>query len=51
MPQDVKTCWNSIYDMLQFALEHREALKELTERAESELDHLNRSNCATLTYA
>ncbi|PPQ87566.1 hypothetical protein CVT26_015429, partial [Gymnopilus dilepis] len=30
MPRDVKTRWNSTYDMLAFALEYKEALKELT---------------------
>jgi hypothetical protein len=37
MPQDVKTCWNSTYDMLQFALKHRKALKEFTSDLSNEL--------------
>ncbi|PPQ84663.1 hypothetical protein CVT26_004180 [Gymnopilus dilepis] len=30
MPRDVKTRWNSTYDMLAFAIEYKDALKELT---------------------
>jgi len=30
MPHNVKTHWNSMYDMLSFALKYKEALKELT---------------------
>ena len=30
MPHDVKTHWNSTYDMLKFALEYREAIDVLT---------------------
>src|ERR1700761_8095442 len=30
MPWDVCTCWNSTYDMLQFALEYKDAVKMVT---------------------
>ena len=30
MPRDVTTHWNSTYDMLSFAYEHKEAVKALT---------------------
>lgn len=30
MPRDVRTRWNSTYDMLQFALEHEDAVKLVT---------------------
>jgi len=30
MPRDVRTRWNSTYDMLVFAIEHREALESIT---------------------
>ena len=30
MPRDVKTRWNSTYDMLTFALEYRDGINELT---------------------
>ena len=30
MPRDVTTRWNSTYDMLEFAVEHREALDSIT---------------------
>ena len=26
MPQDVSTCWNSMYDMVKFAIEYHDAL-------------------------
>ena len=29
-PRDVSTCWNSTFDMLEFALSYREALDNLT---------------------
>jgi hypothetical protein len=30
MPRDVATRWNSTYDMLEFAIEYREALESIT---------------------
>lgn len=30
MPRDVRTRWNSTFDMLDFAVEHREALDTIT---------------------
>ena len=30
MPRDVRTRWNSTYDMLQFALEYKDAVKMVT---------------------
>jgi len=30
MPRDVTTRWNSTYDMLEFAIEYREALESIT---------------------
>jgi hypothetical protein len=30
MPRDVRTRWNSTYDMLEFAVEHREAIDSIT---------------------
>jgi hypothetical protein len=30
MPRDVTTRWNSTYDMLEFAIEYREALDSIT---------------------
>jgi hypothetical protein len=44
MPQDVKTHWNSTYDMLHFALEYKEALKELTSDLRNGLCHFELDN-------
>jgi hypothetical protein len=30
MPRDVRTCWNSTYDMLVFTVEHQEAIDLIT---------------------
>ena len=30
MPHNVTTCWNSTYDMLEFAVEYCEALESIT---------------------
>ena len=30
MPRDVRTCWNSTYDMLKFALTYRDAIDKIT---------------------
>jgi hypothetical protein len=32
MPRDVATRWNSTFDMLNYALEHREAVDAVTQR-------------------
>ena len=34
MPRDVATWWNSTFDMLQYALEHRQAIDLVTQRHE-----------------
>ena len=34
MPRDVATRWNSTFDMLQYALEHRQAIDLVTQRRE-----------------
>ncbi|KAG2156527.1 uncharacterized protein EDB93DRAFT_1079246 [Suillus bovinus] len=31
MPRDVSTCWNSTFDMLEYAIEHREAVDTVTQ--------------------
>ena len=30
MPQDVSTCWNSMYNMVEFAIEYRDSLDIMT---------------------
>ena len=30
MPHDVRTCWNSTFDMLDFAVKHIEAINTIT---------------------
>ena len=30
MPHDVRTCWNSTFNMLDFAVEHIEAINTIT---------------------
>lgn len=37
MPRDVTTRWNSTYDMLEFAVEYREALDAITGDKEMKL--------------
>ena len=37
MPRDVATRWNSTYDMLEFAIEFREALDTITGEKEMRL--------------
>jgi len=37
MPRDVTTRWNSTYDMLEFAVEHRQALDSITGNWEMKL--------------
>ena len=34
MPRDVSTRWNSTFDMLSYALVHREAIDAVTQRRE-----------------
>ena len=31
MPHDVATCWNSTFDMVKYALEHRQAINLITQ--------------------
>ncbi len=33
MPHDVRTCWNSTFDMLDFALLYRVAINAITDKA------------------
>ena len=37
MPRDVTTCWNSLYNMLQFALDHCPALDLMTGNCDMKL--------------
>jgi hypothetical protein len=37
MPRDVSTCWNSTYDMLQFALDYRVPIDKITSNRELNL--------------
>jgi hypothetical protein len=37
MPRDVRTRWNSTYDMLKFALEYKEAIKIVTSDLKNDL--------------
>ena len=37
MPRDVSTRWNSTFDMLDFAMEHREALDTMTANRDMKL--------------
>lgn len=37
MPQNVTTCWNSMFDMLTFALEYRDALESITRNQKMKL--------------
>lgn len=37
MPRDVRTCWNSMYRMLCFAVEYREAIDAMTENRANNL--------------
>jgi hypothetical protein len=37
MPRDVATRWNSTYEMLSFALKHREALTRMTSEKDNGL--------------
>ena len=37
MPRNVKTRWNSTYDMLEFAVEYREALDSITRNQKMKL--------------
>ena len=37
MPRDVTTRWNSTYDMLDFAIEYREALDSITRNQKMKL--------------
>lgn len=40
MPRDVATRWNSTFDMLQFAIEYRPVLEEMTAKREHNLRKL-----------
>jgi len=37
MPWNVRTCWNSTYDMLTFAYEYKDALNKITAMREMKL--------------
>ena len=37
MPRDVRTRWNSTYDMLEFALQYRAAIDEITGNKKADL--------------
>ncbi|KAG1849786.1 hypothetical protein C8R48DRAFT_564590, partial [Suillus tomentosus] len=34
LPRDVSTCWNSTYDMLEYALNHRKVIDAVSQRRE-----------------
>ncbi|KAF8317526.1 hypothetical protein F5887DRAFT_1276209 [Amanita rubescens] len=43
MPRDVRTQWNSTYDMLHFALEYREGIDAITDKVRLGVDKLGLS--------
>lgn len=43
MPRDVRTRWNSTYDMLRFALKYKQVVKSMTETRELDLRELELS--------
>ena len=40
LPCDVTTCWNSTFDMLEYALDHRKAIDALTQQWELKFEEL-----------
>jgi hypothetical protein len=37
MPRDVQTCWNTTYDMLDFAYEYKDTINQITDRCDMKL--------------
>ena len=37
MPRDVRTCWNTTYDMLQFTYEYKDAINKITDMRKMKL--------------
>jgi hypothetical protein len=35
--RDVRTCWNTTYDMLDFSYNYKEAINQITDRCEMKL--------------
>jgi hypothetical protein len=44
MPRDVRTRWNSTFDMLHFALEYREGIDAITDKVRLGVDKLGLSD-------
>jgi len=44
MPRDVSTCWNSTYDMLEFAIPYHDAINSVTSNRSMKMRPLELSN-------